>query len=87
MRKKKELSIHDKAVRLCEGGEAEISGHFVKAVECICDLAPCEVCSMDSACTEEMADLCSECYMVTHKTYFLRFAYIKESEAWRKKEC
>lgn len=85
MRTKKELSIHDKAVRLCEGGVAEINGHFVKAVECPNDITPCEVCNMDSACRMEMTDLCAECEKVTHKRYFLRFAYIIESEEWIKK--
>lgn len=76
MKKNKELSIHEKAIRLIEGGVVEISGHFVRAVE-VRKLIPCVVCNMDSACDMEMSDLCSECEMINGKRYILQFAYEK----------
>lgn len=67
--------LHDKAIRLLEGGIVEIDGHYVKA--CIVEGVdnPCELCNMDSACRMNMVDLCAECECISRKRYLLKFAY------------
>lgn len=57
----KELTLHGKAVRLCEGGAVWVSGLQVKAKRVPEDLFACEHCAMDSACDKEMCDVCAEC--------------------------
>lgn len=79
MKKNKDLSIHEKAIRLIEGGVVEISGHFVVAVE-EKELVPCVVCKMDSACDMDMKDLCCECEEITRKRYMLRFTYERNNK-------
>lgn len=55
------MSVHDKAVRLCEGGLVEIDGNVVRLVRCNTSGYLCMVCEMDCLCHEEMAEICSEC--------------------------
>lgn len=72
MKKKKELTLHQKAIRLLEGGFAEIDGHVVAAKVAPDDTFSCDICEMDSICHVEMALLCGEvcdikqedCYLV-----------------------
>lgn len=77
MKKKKEMSLHDKAVRLAEGGIVEIAGHFVRAINIPDAENPCIHCEMDSACRMEMSDLCAELDAYTHSMHLLKFAYKK----------
>ena len=77
MGKNSEQTLHEKAIRLIEGGVVEISGHFVRAIRVYCEEG-CHLCEMDSACDSDMIDLCSECEMITNKRYILRFAYKKD---------
>ena len=63
------------AVRLCEGGTAWIDGHCLVAVENETDDCGCAICNLDSACTMNIVDLCVECEKLTHKHYYLDFAY------------
>lgn len=67
--------LHDKAIRLLEGGIVEIDGHFVKASEVEDVDNPCELCNMDSACRMNMTDLCGEVESISRKRYLLKFAY------------
>lgn len=67
--------LHDKAVRLAEGGVVEINGHFVRAIGVVCVDCPCYLCSMDSACNDEMSDLCAEVDGYTRSNHILKFAY------------
>lgn len=76
-KRKNELSLHDKAVRLCEGGIVECEGHFVRAVKLPCNVEACENCDMDSACRYYMSRLCYECDEYEGKTHILKFAYKK----------
>lgn len=73
-KKKKEMSLHDKAVRLCEGGVVECMGHFVKAKAIDTNDLPCIDCEMDSICRDEMCDLCAECDGLMDKEYMLILA-------------
>lgn len=69
--KNKELSLHDKAVRLCEGGVVEFQGHFLRAGDYYGDDNPCLYCNMDSICNLDMTDLCAECDGLTHSSHIL----------------
>lgn len=74
-KRKTELNLHDKAIRLCEGGVVECDGHFVRAVKLPNDADSCANCDMDSACHDEMPRLCLECDEYEGKTHILKFAY------------
>ena len=73
-RKKREMTLHEKAVRLCEGGVVECMGHYVKAQVYGKDDLPCIDCKMDSICQDEMCDLCAECDGLTNKEHILILA-------------
>ena len=73
--KKKVDTLYAKAVRLAEGGVVEIGGHFVRAIDVVCEDNPCYLCEMDSACNEEMGDLCAEVDGYTRSRHILKFAY------------
>ena len=74
--KANKMSLHDMAVRLCEGGHVWIDGHYVGAKELPNDVWPCEECKMDSVCDlgEPMCDLCHECDWYTNTPHLLYFA-------------
>lgn len=57
----KEPSIHDLAVRLCEGGQVEFFGLSIRAKDTPKDDDCCRLCEMDCLCLEDMRDLCYEC--------------------------
>lgn len=57
---KKKMTLHEKAVRLSEGGAVEIDSLVVMAKRVGDDTMPCDICEMDCLCHQEMADLCSE---------------------------
>lgn len=71
--KQKKMTLHEKAIRLCEGGVVECSGHYVRAKEIHEGFNACMECSMDSACDMEMCDLCAECDGLTHTKHILLF--------------
>lgn len=74
MRKKKEMSLHDLAVRLCEGGIVDYGGFALKAKEVDMNETACNLCNMDCACNLSITDLCAECDAVTHTKHILMFA-------------
>lgn len=58
----KKATLHEKAVRLCEGGVVEIAGFFVRAKRYEGDnFIPCPDCKMDSICNMQINRLCTEC--------------------------
>ena len=69
-----EKELHEKAVRLCEGGTVEVNGHFVKAVVVNGIGVECDVCEMDSICRMDMVDLCCECDAYDRKCHILKLA-------------
>lgn len=75
--KAKEMSLHDMAVRLCEGGRVFIGGYYVGAKELPNDVFPCDECKMDCICHigEPLCDLCHECDEYTHTPHLLYFAH------------
>lgn len=72
---KKVDTLYAKAVRLAEGGVVEINGHFVRAVDVVGEVNPCNLCDMDSVCRMDMTDLCAEVDGYTHSLHILKFAY------------
>ena len=69
------MGLHDKAIRLLEGGVVACSGHAVRVVDAIGDDNACIYCEMDSACNYEMVELCAECDSITHSKHILKFAH------------
>lgn len=68
----KNMSLHDKAIRLIEGGHVEQDGVFVRAIEVFTDDAACDLCDMDSLCHDWMVKLCRECDIIAGKRYMLK---------------
>lgn len=76
---KKKQSLHDKAIRLVEGGVVEVDGHSVKMGHQSFIFDPCFVCEMDSLCHKgnEFCNLCEECDYITGEDCFLYFSNTK----------
>ena len=66
-------SIHEKAIRLVEGGIVDVDGHSVRLNKDALTFLPCDCCEMDSICLEgtEMCDVCKECDAITKLDCFL----------------
>ena len=69
----REKKIHDKAIRLIEGGIVEVDGLCVSMKYGSKDKLVCLDCEMDSICHQgdSMNDLCVECDLITGKYCFL----------------
>lgn len=72
---KQKLSVHDKAVRLLEGGIVDVDGHAVKLCDAMDTYDPCLECEMDCLCHRgsEMCSVCEECDMISGNYWFLCF--------------
>lgn len=70
------MTIHDKAIRLLEGGAAEIDGLWFRLVRFpeYYDGNPCEECTLDSICRFEHVDVCAECEKISRRRCCLRLA-------------
>lgn len=70
---KKKESVHEKAIRLVEGGFVNVDGHTVKLGKDNYIFDPCFCCEMDSLCHigNEMCSVCQECDSITHMDCFL----------------
>ena len=55
------LSVHDKAIRLLEGGVVEADGLFMRCGQYVGDGISCDECNMDCLC-HEGSEICSLCY-------------------------
>ena len=66
-------SIHEKAIRLLEGGIVEVDGLSVKLVQLPYIFDPCFCCEMDCLCHKgtEMCDVCEECDAISRMDCFL----------------
>lgn len=71
--KKMKQSIHEKAIRLVEGGIVDVDGHSVKLAKYPYIFDPCFCCEMDSLCCRgnEMCAVCEECDAITRMDCFL----------------
>lgn len=70
-KKTKAETMHDKAIRLLEGGEVTCSGLRLRAHLADCLNYPCSECSVDSACDSYISDLCAECDLIGLGRYYL----------------
>ena len=70
-KKTKEQTMHDKAIRLVEGGEVTCSGLRFRAHVAGGQKLACYECSGDSACDSNISDLCAECDKIGLKHYYL----------------
>jgi len=66
-------SIHEKAIRLIEGGIVEVDGHSVRLVVIPHSIDACDHCEMDCLCHtgDEMCDVCIECVEISKKNCIL----------------
>lgn len=70
------MTVHDKAIRLLEGGVVNIDGNWFrvrKFPDCY-DGTPCEECDLDSICRMEHTDVCGECEAISHRRCCLQLA-------------
>ena len=70
-KKQKELTLHEMAVRLCEGGSVLYLGHNLRAGLTCSGEFSCNVCQMDSECRGEIAYLCREMDLYDGKRHYL----------------
>ena len=70
---KNKQSIHEKAIRLTEGGIVEVDGHSVRLVEIPDMFDTCYCCEMDCLCHTgtEMCDVCIESVETSKKNCIL----------------
>lgn len=66
-------SIHEKAIRLLEGGIVEVDGHSVRVKKTPTYFDSCNYCEMDCLCHTgtEMELVCKECDSITLRNCFL----------------
>lgn len=76
-RKELMMSVHDKAIRLLEGGIVEIEGDWFKLMRFpdYYDGNPCMECNLDSICRMEHTDICGECEAISKRRCCLRLAH------------
>lgn len=69
-------SIHEKAIRLLEGGIVDVDGHSVVVVKIPDSFDTCNQCEMDCLCHlgSEMCSVCMECVEISKRDCLLRFA-------------
>lgn len=70
------MKVHDKAIRLAEGGVVEIDGNWFRLIryqENI-DVNTCMECDLDSICRKDHIDVCSECEGILHRKCRLKLA-------------
>lgn len=70
---KDKQSIHEKAIRLIEGGIVDVDGHSVKLVNVPDMFYTCNSCEMDSICHNEteMCEVCIKCVEISKKNCIL----------------
>lgn len=66
--------VHEKAIRLVEGGVVEIDGNWFSLIKFpdYYDDIPCNECQLDSICRMNHVDICSECECITKKRCCLK---------------
>lgn len=70
------MTVHDKAIRLLEGGVVEIDGNWFRVRKLPADYndSPCVECNLDSICKMNHSDVCEECDAISHKKCYLELA-------------
>ena len=79
---KVKMSVHDKAIRLLEGGIVEIKENWFRLRRFAdgYDDIPCLYCNLDSICQEEHTDVCEECEDISGVKCCLQLTNAKEYE-------
>lgn len=74
MSKSKNDIIHEKAIRLVEGGVVEVDGLSVRAIKFGSYYDICNECEMDCLCHfgAEILDVCKECDTIGIDNYYLK---------------
>lgn len=64
-----EMTVHEKAIRLLEGGIVNIMGNWfrLRRFPDYYDDNPCVECELDSICRMEHTDVCGECEAISHR--------------------
>lgn len=70
------MTVHDKAIRLLEGGIVQIEGNRfqVKRFPNNYDGITCNECSLDYICRQEHMDICAECEAISNRDCCLELA-------------
>lgn len=71
------MTVHDKAIRLLEGGIVEIENNWFRLGR-LSDsriFHPCSECNLDSICHGEHADVCEECDAISGGKCCLQLAH------------
>lgn len=73
----KEKEIHEKAIRLLEGGIVEVDGHCVTLRKCPQNRSSCDICEMDSICHvgTEICSVCLECDIISNDSCYLKLTH------------
>ena len=71
MKKRKIETLHEKAVKLCQGQPVLFDGLVIGARVVPDGFDACMECQMDCLCRIEMTDLCTECDGYDHKKHLL----------------
>lgn len=71
------MTVHDKAIRLLEGGIVEIENNWfsLKRLSDAEGFTSCTECELDSICHGEHADVCEECDAISGGVCCLQLAY------------
>lgn len=77
---KNKQSIHEKAIRLVEGGIVNVDGHSVSLVKIPDSIDTCNHCEMDCICHlgSEMCSVCIECVEITNKNCILELVTLSD---------
>ena len=72
-----EKTVHDKAIRLIEGGIVEIEGNWfrLKRFSEYFDDNTCNECELDSMCHWEHVQICEECEAISNRRCCLQLAH------------
>ena len=70
----KQKELHEKAIRLIEGGLAEVDNLWVRAIKVPEGFNPCYECNMDCLCKGDIAELCNELSWLDKYQYLLKLA-------------
>ena len=71
------MTVHDKAIRLLEGGVVNINGDWFRLIRfpaCF-EVDACNECTLDSICRMEHVDVCAECESISKQKCCLRLAH------------
>ena len=67
----KRKSLHDLAVRLCEGAPVWFEGHNLVLIELPDEDDACNCCHLDSICNQNIRELCVACDALVRKVHCL----------------